>query len=291
MEKYGIRKGYPLLRKYFGRFTAYIQLCRPFTLLAPLIAGILGVLAPIESITFWHITTAIYVGLTLAFAQACGQCINQYADAKLDGLIKKYRPIPSGLISREEALGTGWIFALFAIGRAFTISGFLGIITIILIFFAVFYSLAPFSPRKIHPLLNVGWMGISRGFIPVCAVLSINGDLNIAGQYGILAFVWVMSFQATKDVVDSEGDRRMGIRTIINTYNANGLTTLMIAGSCFYAFFCIFFELYVMMLLLVVAAITILLRNKTLSFAENNVGWLGFYSGLAVFYILLFVSF
>ena len=94
----GIVEGYPRLQKRFGRLVGYIQLVRPFTLVAPILAGIFGVLAPINNIDFQTFLVAIYVGVTLALAQAAGQCLNQYADVELDKVVKPYRPIPSGLI-------------------------------------------------------------------------------------------------------------------------------------------------------------------------------------------------
>jgi len=157
---YGIVEGYPKLRRRFGKFVGYIQLVRPFTLLAPLLAGIFGVLTPVKNFSLEHLTTAVYVGLTLALLQASGQVINQYADSELDKLIKPYRPIPSGLVTREEALGLAWLLAIFSIGRAFTISTFFGLIGLTLLFFAVFYSLAPFSPRKVHPLCRCLLFGV-----------------------------------------------------------------------------------------------------------------------------------
>ena len=202
----GITAGYPWISRYFGRISAYIALIRPFTLVAPLVAGIIGVLVPLREISFRNIETAVYIGITLALAQGCGQCLNQYADAELDKQIKPYRPIPSGLVTREEALGLSWLLAIFAVGRAFTISEFFGLMILLLLFFAVFYSLAPFSPRKIDPFINTAWMAVSRGFIPMYAVWSIYGDTAIGLRYAVLALLWVMGFQATKDIGDIVGD-------------------------------------------------------------------------------------
>ena len=286
----GIRKGYPRLRRYFGKFVAYIQLLRVFTGLAPLFAGIFGVLASVQSITFEHIKVAIYVGVTLMLAQFAGQVINQYADAELDKLVKPYRPIPSGLITREEALGLSWLLAGFAIARAFTLSTFFGLITLILLFFAVFYSLVPLSPRKIHPILNTCWMAISRGFLPMFAVLSVYGNVDEAWPYAILAFMWVMGFQASKDVTDVEGDRKFGIRTIPNTYGQKGLTATMMTCTFMFCALTVWFKAYVMLLLVPLAVLAILTTKKQATLTENTYSWTAFYLGLALIYVLLFAS-
>jgi 4-hydroxybenzoate polyprenyltransferase len=132
VEKIGIKKRYPHLEKRFGKLTAYFQLIRPFTLMAPLLAGFFGVLS---IVTDFYL--AIYVGLTLAACQAVGQIINQYCDIELDKIIKPYRPLPAGVLTKEEALGAAWLLAIAAIARAFTVNiqfG-LGIITLFFIAF------------------------------------------------------------------------------------------------------------------------------------------------------------
>jgi len=286
----GVRKGYPKLRKRFGKFAGYIQLLRPFTLATPFLAGFFGVLASVREITFTHLSTAVYVGLTLALAQACGQCLNQYADIELDKIIKPYRALPSSLVSREEALGLSWLLAIFAVGRAFTISTFFGLVVLTLLFFAVFYSLAPFSPRKIHPLLNTGWMALSRGFLPMFAVFSVYGSLNDAWKYSILAFLWVMGFQASKDVPDIQGDKAFGIKTIPNSYGLRGLVAAMVVCSVLYTVLSVCFNVYVMLLTLPFAVLAIATTEKQSRLTENTYSWLSFYAGLGLLYILVFLG-
>jgi len=285
----GVRKGYPKLRKRFGKLAGYIQLLRPFTLTAPFLAGFFGVLVPVRELTLTHISAAVYVGLTLALAQGCGQCLNQVADFELDKMIKPYRALPSGLVSREEALGLAWLLAIFSVGRAFTISTFFGLTVLTLLFFAVFYSCPPLSPRRIHPLLNTGWMAVSRGFLPMFAVLSIYGDLNVAWPYSALAFLWVMGFQASKDVPDMEGDKAYGIKTIPNAYGRVGLLATMVTCTTLYITAAIYFKLYIMLLLVPLAIAAILTTQKQSRLTENTWSWLCFYAGVGLIYILMFI--
>lgn len=284
-----IKKGYPRLRSRFGKLTGYIALVRPLTLLSPLLAGLLGVLAT-TAFSMEKLMVAVYVGVTLASCQAAGQVINQYADADLDKLVKQYRPIPSGLISKEEALGVGWLLALFSVARAFTITISFGLLTVLLLFFAVFYSLSPLSPRRIHPVLNILWMAISRGFVPVIAVLSIYGHWVSALPYAWIAFIWVLGFQGTKDVEDAEADKKFGIKTLYSEYGEAGLFGWMVmcTGTLIYSAFRL--QLLIMLLLIPLAVFSIWGFNKKSKFTENTYGWLGFYAGLGVFFILLFLT-
>lgn len=290
MSDYGIVKGYPRIRRRFGKLSGYIQLVRPFTLLAPLLAGIFGVLAPVKEITFQHFLTAVYVGVTLALAQGAGQCLNQYADAELDKIVKPYRPIPSGLISKEDALGFSILLILFATARGFTISTFFGLITLVVIFFAVFYSLAPLSPRRIHPLLNLSWMAISRGFLPMFAVFSVYGNLQDAWKYSLLAFLWVMGLQSSKDVPDAEGDRKFGIKTIPNCYGLKGQIILTAICTALYTAISIAFSLYSMLILVPLAVVALFSFRKQAVLTENTIAWVIFYAGLGLIYITIFAS-
>jgi geranylgeranylglycerol-phosphate geranylgeranyltransferase len=284
----GITAGYPRLSRRFGKIMGYIQLCRVFTLVAPLVAGILGVLTPVKEITFANIVTATYVGVTLALAQACGQCLNQYADSELDKLIKPYRPVPSGLVTREEALGLSWLLAIFAVGRAFTIGTFFGLIVLVLLFFSVFYSLSPFSPRRVNPFLNTGWMAVSRGLLPIYAVISIYGSMENVWRYAVLAFLWVLAYQATKDIGDVEGDRKFGIKTIPNTYGLKGFLIYEASLTVIVFSFIYVFLPKIMLLLIPISLLALLGLRKQVKGAENNLGWVGFYSGLAFIYVLIF---
>lgn len=284
-----IKKGYPRIHSRFGKLAGYIALVRPLTLIPPLFAGILGVLATVD-FSWEKFMVAIYVGVTLASCQAAGQVINQYADADLDRLVKQYRPIPSGLISKEEALGMGWLLALFSIARAFTITVPFGLLTVLLLFFAIFYSLSPLSPRKVHPVLNIFWMAISRGFLPVIAVWSIYGHWVSALQYAWIAFVWVLAFQGTKDVEDATADKKFRIRTLYNEYGASSFLGWMIACIFILVYSIVQTQLLIMFALIPLAIFSIWGFNKKSRFTENTYGWLGFYAGIGLFFLLLFLN-
>ena len=164
---YGIRHGYPRLARFVGRLTAYIQLIRPFTLIAPIIAGLIGTLTPAENIGLDEVKIAIYAGVTLALLQASGQVINQYVDYELDKMCKPYRPIPRGDVGRDEALGLGILLMWIGIMRGFWISLTFGTLSMLLAFMAVYYSLTPFSPRRISPIYNTLWLALSLSLIHI----------------------------------------------------------------------------------------------------------------------------
>jgi len=229
-------------------------------------------------------------------SQFVGQIMNQYADAELDRTLpeKRDRPIPSGLVSREEALGLAWLLALFSVGRAFTISVFLGLTVLTLLFFAVFYSIAPFSPRKIHPILNTCWMAVSRGFLPMFAVLSVYGNIEQAWPYATLAFIWVFAFQPFKDTSDSEADKKFGIKTLFTSFGERGAIRIIRVSSAIVVAYIMMLAYYdrtylVFLLLVPLIIIADITGLKSMKLLENNRGWVCFYLGLSFIYILLFI--
>lgn len=289
IEYGGIKKKYPVLQRIFGdKFTSWVLLLRPATLLAPLLAGIFGVLAT-TTITFEHFKTAIYVGITLAAAQAAGQVTNQYADSELDKIAKPYRAVPRGAVSKDEAMGIAWLLAIFAAGRGFLVGTEFGLIVLVLIFFAVFYSLSPFSPRKINPFLNIAWVSFSRGFLPVIAIFSIYGTMLDGLKYAVFAFLWCLALQGTKDIPDIAADKSFGIKTIPNTYGVSGFVKYAAGVSMIMAIYAFQF----LPIMLALAPIVILAfegMEKENERFENTKAWLYFYLGVAGIYLLMFIK-
>lgn len=228
----------------------------------------------------------LYVGITLALAQAVGQVINQAVDAELDKEIKPYRPIPRGWVTRDEAMGLAWLMSIIALGRAFTVSVEFGLWTLLILVFAVFYSLPPLSPRRVNPFLNLFWMAFSRGFLPFIATVSIYGSLMQGAMYGVVGFLWCYALQGTKDIGDAEGDRRYGIKTVFNTYGYRGLKAVAFVCLGLLAIYAAWVKLYQLIVMIPVGLVAIYLVDKQ-SITENNLGWTLFYAGLGLIYLLL----
>jgi len=283
----GIEKGYPRLPLH-KRLKGYIQLLRPFTLLPPLIAGIFLTLAPIKVINFETLKIGVYVGITLALLQAVGQITNQYADVELDKIVKKYRPLPSGVIDKDEAIGLAWILSIIAIGRSFTISILFGIFSLVLLFLAVFYSLKPFSPRK-HAFVSLTWQSFSRGFIPPIMCMSIFGNIYDSLIYSILAFIWALGWQGSKDITDIEGDKKFNISTVANTYGIKTLKLLSIVMTIIFTIIVIYLNKYAFLIVSILGVYGILNYEKKSKYTENTISWTVFYVGLGLIFLITYI--
>lgn len=286
----GIKKGYPRLQRRFGRLAAYVALMRPFTLIAPISAGVFLTLAPVEEIGLQQVHYAVYVGVTLALLQAAGQVVNQYADADLDRVAKPYRPVPQGRVSREEAMGFAWLLALLAVARAFTVSLAFGLFSLLIMFSAVFYSLPPFSPRRVSPVLNLLWLSASRGLLPVMACFTVYSTLERALPYSALAFLIVLGWQGSKDVEDVEADRMYGVKTVANTYGLKALRVLALASTVLYVVGALLLGKPLLLLVVPVFVFGLIYYAKRTGLTENVIGWTVYYASLALYFLLVFVE-
>jgi len=295
----GIKKGYPRLRRYFGRFMDYIALFRPFTLLAPAIVGLFGALICLKG-EFWsHWLEVVYVTFTLMLCQAVGQVINQACGAEEDKINKPYRPIPSGRVSVEEAYGVAFLLTLIALWRGFTVNLTFGLWVVVILFFAIFYNLKPFQARK-YVWINLLWMSVSRGLLPFVVIWSaFRSPFELKPWLlGSVAFLWVLAFQPTKDLPDVEGDRKFGIRTLPVVYGVEKtkkiikwLSILPFMPLVVYVQFGFLPISYLLLLnLAIIREIGIWGFDKKLTITENTVAWVCFYVGLSLIFILSWIA-
>ena len=110
------------------KLMAWIQLLRPFTLIAPFIAVFFGVIIQLVTdgqlnLFFDNIGIILFASLILAAAQAVGQVLNQLEDIEVDKINQKaYRPIISGVISKGEAEAVSWMLSILAVVGSFAIN-------------------------------------------------------------------------------------------------------------------------------------------------------------------------
>jgi geranylgeranylglycerol-phosphate geranylgeranyltransferase len=156
--------------------------------------------------------------LTLAFLNGASNALNQATDVESDKISKPYRPIPRGVVEKDEAQSIAYILYLFALLRAVTINTWFGVFVFLIMLFTVVYSLPPRMKRFLF--INQTWIAIPRGLFAVLASWSVFGDpfQKEPLLIGMIALVFFMGAMTTKDIVDCEADRKTGTRTLINTF-------------------------------------------------------------------------
>ena len=218
-----MKEPYTKSRFLSKKFRGYLDLLRPFTLLAPFFVSMFIMFASLvyndrfNDFPNWWIIIG-QASLTLAFLNGASNALNQATDIEADKISKPYRPIPRGIVERDEAQSIAYILYLFALLRAVTINTWFGVFVFLIMLFTVVYSLPPRMKRFLF--INQVWIAIPRGLFAILASWAVFGDpFNIVPlTIGFIALVYFMGAMTTKDIVDCEADRKTGTRTLINTF-------------------------------------------------------------------------
>lgn len=157
--------------------------------------------------------------LGVFFMRSAGCVINDYADRKIDGAVKRTqnRPLVTGALSSSEALQLFASFVLLAFALVLTLSNY----TIMLSFVAVLLAASyPFMKRITHfPQLVLGaafsWGMImafaqEQGQIPVVAWLLFSANV-----------LWTIAYDTMYAMVDRDDDLRIGVKSTAIIFGDN----------------------------------------------------------------------
>tara|TARA_R110000787_G_scaffold63273_11_gene142556 strand:+ start:274 stop:1134 length:861 start_codon:yes stop_codon:yes gene_type:complete len=151
--------------------------------------------------------------------RSAGCVINDYADRKIDGAVKRTqnRPLVTGALSSSEALQLFATFILFAFGLVLTLSSYTIILSVVAVLLAASY---PFMKRFTHfPQVVLGaafsWGMImafaqEQGQIPVVAWLLFSANL-----------LWTVAYDTMYAMVDRDDDISIGIKSTAIVFGEN----------------------------------------------------------------------
>lgn len=186
----------------------YIEILRPGNAVMASIAVLL--MAVISHVYNMEI---ILGALAVCIATGAGNTINDYYDYEIDKINKPDRPIPSGRISRNNALYYSLILFLIATVIGFYISIPNGITVIICSVIMIIYAY-DFKQRCL-----IGNMTVSL----LTALTFVFGglithDIYISSILAVFAFLMTLSREIIKDCEDIEGDIQEGAHTLPIAY-------------------------------------------------------------------------
>ncbi len=210
--------------RFNTKIRGYLDLVRPFTLLAPIIVSSCIMIASFYHngikddlfMIFW--TTILPASLALAILNGASNALNQITDLKTDRISKPYRPIIRGIVTKDEAKLIAVIMYLAAFSLSVYINFMFSMFVLLIITFTVTYSLPP--RIKDHLFLNQLWVGVPRGLLGILASWSLFGNAMqpLPLTVGLIAMFFLMGGSITKDITDSKADKKTGTHTLINTY-------------------------------------------------------------------------
>ena len=204
------------------KLRAYLDLARPFTLLAPMIGGLSGallaILADPSQPAFDFLLLFFGVG-TLMLTNAASNTLNQVYDLAIDTINKPYRPLPQGLVSASEARILACSAYLVALIVAIAIRPWFAVWVGILIIITILYSLPPFRLKDRLWVANLS-VAFARGCLGYVAAWSIFGNPfhPLPWVVGMIMAIFLIGAITCKDFTDIKGDKEHGARTLPVVY-------------------------------------------------------------------------
>jgi 4-hydroxybenzoate polyprenyltransferase len=203
---------------------AYVDLARPFTLVAPALGFISGALTAVGAAPreVWTptIMMAPFIGsLMAALLNAGNNALNQIYDLEIDRVNKPKRPLPSGRLTIADVWRfTGITYALSLVLAWLVAPGgrhecfWLVLVAVVCTFV---YSMPPPRTKRLGIWANIT-IAIPRGtLLKVAGWSSVKTIVGLEPWYiGAIFGLFLLGATTTKDFADMEGDRQGGCRTL-----------------------------------------------------------------------------
>ena len=211
-----------------GKVSGLVRLMRPINCAMMGFAVFVGaVLAnpQFSNINWLNILYGFVTGFTLT---AASMTINDYYDRAIDAINEPSRPIPSGSVSAREALA--FVFVLSAVGFVFAYLTSVLCLVVAIISWIIVVTYVTVGKRS----------GLPGNFlVSTCvAIPFIYGSIIALSQvplsvllFTLMAFLSNTGREITKGIVDVEGDKAEGIKTLAVRY---GERTAAVAAAVFY---------------------------------------------------------
>ncbi|WP_414931580.1 4-hydroxybenzoate octaprenyltransferase [Vibrio europaeus] len=149
--------------------------------------------------------------LGVIFMRAAGCVINDFADRKVDGHVKrtKQRPLPSGRVTSKEAIG---LFLVLAIS-SFLLVLSMNALTIQLSFVGIFLAfIYPFMKRYTH--LPQLFLGLAFSWsIPMAWAAEANEVTMMTWFIFTINALWTIAYDTQYAMVDRDDDLKIGIKS------------------------------------------------------------------------------
>ena len=202
----------------------YIQLARPFTLIAPALGFVSGSITaigayPAEPWTMAVLMPPIIGAFMAAMLNAASNALNQIYDLEIDRVNKPARPLPSGRLSIRDA----WVFTWISYAIALVLAWFVApdgrhecfwiVLVAAILTFA--YSVPPVRTKRHGIWANIT-IAVPRGLLlKVAGWSAVKTVIGVEPWFiGAIFGLFLLGASTTKDFSDMEGDAADGCRTL-----------------------------------------------------------------------------
>jgi len=200
------------------RLGAFVRLMRPVNCLMMSFAVIVGAALAGENVFSGAFLVPLSYGFLVGFFLTGGSMVlNDVIDREIDAVNEPNRPIPSGAVSVRQALI--FVAVLGVLGFGFAFASNLECFLIAVVAWLVLVAYVTFGKR-------VGFFG--NLLVSVCVVVPlVYGSFVVGRSFGgagfafvVIAFLSNTGREITKGIVDVEGDKKAGVRTVAVSFGA-----------------------------------------------------------------------
>jgi 4-hydroxybenzoate polyprenyltransferase len=162
-----------------------------------------------DGIPSLHLLAVFTLGVFIMRSAGC--VINDFADRKVDGQVKRTqnRPLVSGAITTTEALTLFFFLLLNALILVLTLQTYTIMLSMVAVFLAVIY---PFMKRYTH--LPQVFLGAAFSWGMIMAFAESLGEIpNVAWILFVANLCWTVAYDTMYAMVDRDDDVKIGVKS------------------------------------------------------------------------------
>ncbi|MEM0217315.1 MAG: geranylgeranylglycerol-phosphate geranylgeranyltransferase [Candidatus Nezhaarchaeales archaeon] len=212
-----------------GYLNPYLELMRPTN---SIMAGLASIIGFLIASGFSH-SHYDYMKLILLFAStfvfsSSSMAMNDYFDREIDAVNQPQRPIPSGRVKPERAL----IFSITLMITGLLLSTLISLEALIVAIVActgfTIYSIH----LKRHGLIGNACVSLCVALTFVYGAVATGGFPGLIAVFSLMAFLANMSREVVKGIIDIEGDKLKGVRTLAISRGSRASAKVALVFMC-----------------------------------------------------------
>jgi len=191
------------------RVRDYVDLLKPRVMSLVVFTGLVGVMiAPVHI----HPFEAFLAVLAIALGSGAAGAINMWYERDLDALMTRTanRPLPSGRVAPDDALGLGVLLSIFSVLLMALATNFVAaaLLTAAILFYVFVYTI--WLKRRTPQNIVIG--GAAGAFPPMIGWAAATGDVSAVGlSLFLLIFLWTPPHFWALALYRSDDYRRAGV--------------------------------------------------------------------------------
>lgn len=206
------------LRKQFPHYLKLIRFDRPIGSYLLLWPTLIALWVAAQGVPDLRILLIFVIGTFLMRSAGCA--INDYADRDIDAHVERTenRPLATGAISPNEALGVFGVLGLLSFILVLQLNWLTIILSVVALILAASY---PFM-KRVHMLPQVH-LGLAFAWAIPMAYTALNNELPNASNWLIFitAVIWTTAYDTMYGMADREDDLKLGLKSTAILFGDN----------------------------------------------------------------------